>query len=200
MLELIWVLDMPVGTFVPADSTIGVISATAIAALGSNGNASLDLIGFSILLTTGIVPITMVVDGAIRKYNSRLADAALSAPGEDAGKKLSCAHLKGLAIFFLKSFALYLVFVPVGLVAVSLFMQLPENVHRALSLFVKLLPLLGIALIARKLSIRNLDRFFLAGFVTAALLALVLHMHALIIIPLVITAGFLGVRYSERPL
>ena len=34
-LELIWVLDVPVGTFVPADSTISAVFATAVAALGS---------------------------------------------------------------------------------------------------------------------------------------------------------------------
>jgi PTS system mannose-specific IIC component len=198
VLELIWVLDMPVGTFVPADSTIGAISATAIAALCGRGSASLDLIGFSILLTTGMVPITMMVDVAVRKNNSRLIDAALSAPGDAVGKNLSRAHLAGLAVFFLKSFALYLVFVPVGLVAVSLFAALPEKAHTALALFVKLLPLLGIALVARKLSVRNLDRFFLAGFAVAALLAVVLHMRAPVIILLVITAGFLGARYSER--
>ena len=35
ILELIWVLDMPVGAFVPADSTIGAVSATALTVLGS---------------------------------------------------------------------------------------------------------------------------------------------------------------------
>ena len=34
VLELIWVLDMPVGTFVPADATVGTMAATAIAVLG----------------------------------------------------------------------------------------------------------------------------------------------------------------------
>jgi mannose/fructose/N-acetylgalactosamine-specific phosphotransferase system component IIC len=198
VLELIWVLDMPIGTFVPADATISAVSATAIAVLGSTGGARLDLIGFSILLTTGMVPITMKVDGIIRKRNSRLADTAVAASGEDAGQKLSRAHLTGLVVFFLKSFVLYLVFVPAGLVAVSLFIHMPGKVHSALALFVKLLPLLGTALVVRKLSIRILDRFVLAGFVVAAVLTLVFHMNTLIVILLVVTAGFLGVRYGER--
>jgi mannose/fructose/N-acetylgalactosamine-specific phosphotransferase system component IIC len=37
VLELIWLLDLPVGTFVPADATIGTVSATAFAALGKSG-------------------------------------------------------------------------------------------------------------------------------------------------------------------
>jgi len=193
VLELIWVLDMPVGTFVPADSTVGAVSATAIAALGGGGHATPDLIGFSILLTTAMVPATMAVDKAIRQRNSRLAERAVSAPGEDPGKKLSRAHLTGLAVFFLKSLV-YLVFVPAGLVAVSLFARMPEKAHIALTLFFKLLPLLGAALVVRKLSIRNLDRFFLAGFAVAAPLTLVFRLHPLIIIPLVITAGYLTTK------
>ena len=102
VLELIWVLDMPVGAFVPADSTIGAVSATAIAALGSAGNATPDLIGFSILLTTAMVPITMKVEGAGRTYNSRVDDRAASAAGEDADRKLFRAHLSGLAGLFFK--------------------------------------------------------------------------------------------------
>lgn len=197
VLELIWVLDMPVGTFVPADSTIGAVSATAIAALGGGGHATPDLIGFSVLLTTAMVPVTMAVDGIVRKRNSRLAERAASAPGEDAGKKLSRAHLTGLAVFFLKSFVLYLVFIPAGLFAASLFARMPEKAHNALALFVKLLPLLGAALVVRKLSIRNLDRFFLAGFVVAALLTPVFSLYPLIIILLVITAGYLTMKGSS---
>ncbi len=195
VLELIWVLDMPVGTFVPADSTVGVVSATGIAALGGGGHATLDLIGFSVLLTTAMVPVTMVVDESIRKCNSRLADRAASAPGEDAGKKLSRAHLMGLVVFFLKFFV-YLIFVPAGLFAVSLFVRMPEKAHNALALFVKLLPLLGAALVVRKLSIRNVDRFFLAGFAVAALLTLVFRLHPLVILLLVITAGYLATKES----
>lgn len=194
VLELIWVLDMPVGTFVPADSTVGAVSATAIAALGGGGHATPDLIGFCVLLTTAMVPVTMAVDGTVRKRNSRLADRAVSAPGEDAGKKLSRAHLTGLSVFFLKSFVLYLALVPAGLVAVSLFARMPEKAHSAMALFVKLLPFLGAALVVRKLSIRNLDRFFLAGFIVAVLLALVFPLYPLIILLLVITAGYLATK------
>ncbi len=199
VLELIWVLDMPVGTFVPADATISAMSATAIAVLGSRGgDAHPDLIGFGLLLTTAMVPITMKVDGAVRKYNSRLADGMTSAAGEITNNALSRAHLGGLAGFFLKSFVQYLFFVPAGLIAVALFDRLPLNVHSALVLFVKLLPLLGAALVVRKLSIRVLDRFFLAGFVLAAVLTLFFHAHAWGVVLSVVAAGFAGFRYGEH--
>ncbi len=199
VLELIWVLDMPVGTFVPANSTIGTIAATAIAVLGSRGSASLDHIGFSILLTTGMVPVTMVGDIMGRKWNSRLAEAVVAMPAsrEDIGRKLARAHLSGLATFFLKSFILCLLLVPVGLGATLLYDRLPEEFHSAMKLFVKLLPLLGVAVVVRKLSVRTLDRFLLAGFLTAAIFTLLFHVPALVAC-LVIGAGFLGARFSER--
>jgi mannose/fructose/N-acetylgalactosamine-specific phosphotransferase system component IIC len=140
----------------------------------------------------------MMGDALVRKWNSRLAEAAVAASGEDAGRKLARAHLSGLVIFFLKSFILYLVFLPVGLVAVLLYVRLPEKFHSAMTLFVKLLPLLGAAVVVRKLSVRTLDRFLLAGFLTAAVFTLLFHAPALVVASLVISAGFLGARFSER--
>ncbi|MGC1454526.1 MAG: PTS sugar transporter subunit IIC [Nitrospirota bacterium] len=198
VLELIWVLDMPIGAFVPADATISTVSATAIAALGSPGGASLPVIGFSILLTTAMVPATMKADGIIRHWNSRLADALVIGPGPDMRRTLVRAHLSGLPVFYLKSFVLCLVFVPAGIAAVSAFNHFPESVHRAMSLFVKLLPLVGAALVVRKLSIRTVDLFFLSGFVIAAVAGLLFHVPAIIIILLTMTGGWLGARYRER--
>ncbi len=198
VLELIWVLDMPIGTFVPANATIATVSATAIAILGSPAGAQLDMIGFCILMTTGMVPITMFADGFVRKRNAHLAEKALAAPGMNAERKLSRAQLRGLAVFFLKSFVLYTVLVPTGLYLAALFERAPDKVHDAMALFVKLLPLLGAALVLRKLSISTLDRFFLGGFIIAATVTLATHAPALVTVLLVIVAGFLGIRYSER--
>jgi mannose/fructose/N-acetylgalactosamine-specific phosphotransferase system component IIC len=98
----------------------------------------------------------------------------------------------------MKSFVLYLVFLPLGLAAVSAFNHLPENVHRAMSLFVKLLPLVGAALVARKLSMKTIDLFLLSGFMIAAMAGQLFHAPALIIILLAVTGGWLGARYRER--
>jgi PTS system mannose-specific IIC component len=198
VLELIWVLDMPIGAFVPADATISAVSATAIAVLGSTGNAPLPVIGFSILLTAAMVPVTMRADGIVRHWNSRLADAVTTGPGPDTGRRLARAHLSGLPVFFMKSFLLYLVFLPLGLAAVSAFNYMPEKVHRAMSLFVKLLPLVGVALVVRKLSMKTVDLFLLSGFMIAAMAGQLFHAPALIIILLSVTGGWLGARYRER--
>lgn len=197
-LELIWVLDVPIGTFVPADSTISAVFATAVAALGCPGGAPLPVIGFCILLTAALAPVTMRADGIIRNWNARLMDRVASGEGRDIGRCLKRAHLSGLTVFFLKSFVLCLVLMPVGIAAVGFFLQMPDTVHRAMSLFVKLLPVLGSALVARKLSMKNVDHFLLAGFVIAAAAGLVFHASVASIILLTVTAGWLGARCHEQ--
>lgn len=196
-LELIWVLDMPVGTFVPADATVGTVTATAIASIESGGRAALDVIGFSILLTTAMVPITMLVDQYVRRLNSRLAESACTRDCRDPAGKLTRSHLSGVALFFLKSFVLYLFLVPAGLAALSVFRGLPEPVHRGMVLFVTLLPLLGAALVLHKLTVAALDRFFVLGFAGAAVLAMLLPAHPLAIVLIIVPAAFVGVRLRE---
>ncbi len=198
MLELIWVLDMPVGSFVPADATVSAVTATAVAALTCPGGAPRSIIGFSILLSVGTVPFTMMADAYVRSWNSRLVDAAHA--GADAARSLSRAHLTGLCTFFLKSVLLYVLLLPAGLVAAALFMRTPATVQIAMELFLKLLPLLGAALVVRRLSISSLDPFLLMGFITAGLATLVLHIHSLIITLLTAVSGWLGVRYREHRL
>jgi len=197
-LELIWVLDMPIGSFVPADATICAVSATAIAALGSPGGAPLPVIGFSILLTTAMVPVTMKADDFIRHWNSRLADAVMAGPGPLDGHAIARAHLAGLTVFYVKFFVLYLIFIPAGIVAVAVFMRLPDHAHRAMSLFVKLLPLIGVALVARKFTMKTIDVFLLGGFLFAFAAAGIFHAPALLIVLLIVAGGWLGARYSER--
>ena len=100
VLELIWVMDMPVGNFVPADSTVAAVSATAIAALAGQGNAPLSVVGFSIFLTVFMAPLTMVADGILRKRNERLAELAAAGEAEKADRDLERAHRAGLVAFF----------------------------------------------------------------------------------------------------
>jgi len=196
-LELIWVLDMPIGSFVPANSTISSISATAIAILASNHHASLSVIGFSLLLTTGMVPLTMIADTMVRQWNSRLSDIVLASHGVKMRAALAKAHFLGLAAFYLKSCILYLIFLPVGIIAVAIFTNLPENFHRAMSFFVKLLPLLGSAMMVRNLSPTTFDVFLLTGFTISAISMPVFHTPEFTIMLLLVTGVLLGARSSE---
>jgi len=198
VLELIWVLDMPVGTFVPADATIGTVSATAIAAFGAPCGATLPLIGFSILLSTAMVTMTMKAEGVVRTWNSRISEKALSASGPNTGPALFRAQCAGLVLFFLKSFVLYCIFIPLGIAAMQLYKHLPGAFPRALSLFVKLLPLIGVGLVVRKLTVKSFDQYVLAGFATAVLFGQLIHAPGVVVLLLTASVGWIGARYSER--
>jgi len=197
-LELIWVLDLPVGSFVPADATTCTVSSTAIAALGAPAGAELPLIGFSILLTSLMVPATMKADGLVRSANFRSADKVMAASGPDLGRALTRAQLRGLVNFFLKSALLCCLFIPLGLAFVGVFRRLPGFAQEAMSLFVKLLPLLGVAAIVRKLSVMTVDRFVLTGFAVSALAGLLVHTPAPVVLLLAAAAGWIGAVYRER--
>jgi len=198
LLELIWLLDMPVGTFVPADSTVAAVFAAAIAILGSTGGVRLSHVGLSILLSIVLAPITMLADHMVREFNARIAlrVQADSATVMDSG--LAGAHLSGLWPFFFKSFFVYLVFIPLGIIAVRLFARMPDQYHRAMELYVKLLPLLGVALVARKLSIRTFDQFLFGGFIVALAAALVFPASMPMIILLTAVGGLLGANYLDQ--
>jgi mannose/fructose/N-acetylgalactosamine-specific phosphotransferase system component IIC len=198
VLELIWLLDVPVGAFVPADSTVAAVFATAIAILGSPVSDRLSLTGFSVLLTVVLAPMTMVADKVIRKYNSRLAQSIQDPSREALGTRLSRAHLTGLWVFFLKFFVLYLFFIPTGMIAVQLFSRAPELYHRAMVFYIKVLPLLGASLVVRRLSMKTVDHFLLGGFVIVAVLIPLVHAPVLIVLVLAGTGVWLGARYRER--
>ncbi len=194
-LELIWVLDMPIGTFVPADSTVAAVAATAIAALGSTTPGQLPVIGFCLLLTVAMVPVTMFADHLMRQRNARIPELALSPGGRPTESSVTVWHLAGLIAFFLKAFLLCLSLVPAGLVLVSGFLALPDAVHRAMSLFVTFLPLLGAASVARKLSMNTLDRTLLIGFAIGAVSVQMFHFPELAAIMLAAGGGWMGMRF-----
>jgi len=193
-LELIWVLDMPIGTFVPADSTVAAVAATAIAALGSPMPGDLPVIGFSLLMTVVMVPVTMFADHLMRKRNAQIPQLVLASDGRPTEAGVTGWHLAGLIAFFLKSFFMCLALVPAGLVLVSGFQMLPAAFFRAMEVFVTLLPLLGAASVARKLSMKILDKTLLTGFCVGAVSVQLLHLPEIAAIILAAAGGWVGVR------
>ena len=197
-LELIWVLDMPVGTFVPADATVTTVAATAIAAIAGGGAAEAPVIGFSLLLTTIMVPVTMVADHLMRMRNARIPELALGRSGMPSEARVTGWHLAGLFAFFMKSFVLCLGMIPAGLACMVLFLTLPAAAHRSMSLFISFLPLLGVAAVSRKLSMHVLDRYVLYGFFLGAACVHLLQIPVLAAVPLAAGAGWVGVRFGRR--
>lgn len=199
VLEPIWVLDMPIGTFVPADSTIAAVMATAIASIGSGeGAARPDTIGFCVLLTVAMAPVTMAADSYIRKRNGRLASWTEEATGSRLEARVTGAQCAGMLSFFLKIFLLCLVILPLGLIALRGYALLPAPFSASMATFVKLLPLLGAALIIRRLSRESVDRYVLFGFLIALIATLLFRFPPAGAVLCALIAGWLGVRYRER--
>lgn len=194
VLELIWVLDLPIGTFVPADSTVAAVSATAIAAIGGAGGSDLAVIGFSLLLTVLMVPVTMFADHLMRQRNRQIPDLATGRDGRPTEVRVTTWHLAGLIAFFLKSFLLCLGFVPAGVLLVMWFRVMPEPYQKAMTLFVMLLPLLGAASMLRKLSMTVLDRSLLIGFLVGAVCVLFFRVPVAAAVLLALMGGWMEVR------
>jgi PTS system mannose-specific IIC component len=194
VLELIWVLDLPIGTFVPADSTVAAVAATAIAAIGGEGRSEFSVIGFSLLLTVIMVPVTMFADHLMRQRNRQIPDLALGRDGLPTEARVTLWHLAGLIAFFLKSVVLCLGFIPAGILLVGWFRGAPELYGKALALFVMFLPLLGAASMLRKLSMNILDRSLLIGFCIGAVCVLVLRAPVPVAVLLATMGGWVEVR------
>jgi TM2 domain-containing membrane protein YozV len=63
---------------------------------------------------------------------------------------------------------------------------------------VKFLPILGVSLVVRKLSIKMIDRFYLGGFITAVIGGYFLGLPAVLIVPMTMIAGWVMVKYYEQ--
>jgi mannose/fructose/N-acetylgalactosamine-specific phosphotransferase system component IIC len=192
VLELIWVLDLPIGTFVPADSTVAAVAATAIAAI--SGRSDLAVVGFSLLLTVIMVPFTMYADNLLRKRNRQIPDLAVAGDGSPTEARVTAWHLAGLLAFFLKSFVLCLGFVAAGVPLALWFRQAPELYQRAMTIFVMLLPLLGVASMTRKLTTSTLDRALFIGFLCGAVGVMVLKVPVLAAVVVAAIGGWMEVR------
>jgi mannose/fructose/N-acetylgalactosamine-specific phosphotransferase system component IIC len=194
VLELIWVLDLPVGTFVPADSTVAAVAATAIAAIGGGGRSDLAVIGFSLFLTTIMVPFTMFADHLMRTRNAQIPDLAMGRDRRPTESRVTRWHLAGIIAFFLKSFTLCLAFIPAGIIVLSWFQRAPDPFPQAMVAFILFLPFLGVASMARKLSISSFDRSLLIGFAVGALCVQWLRLPVLAAVALAAAAGWVGER------
>lgn len=197
IMEMLWVMDLPIGTFVPADATVAAAAATSIASIGGSGHADLSVIGFSLLLTAAMSPVTMFADHLMRKRNAQIPELAMGRDGKPTERSMTVWHLAGLFAFFLKSFTLCLGLVSAGLVFLGWFDDAPELGHRAMILFVLLLPFLGAASMARRLTVSNADRTLLAGFVVGVVCIQLLRMPVLAAVLLAAVGGWLGVRFRE---
>lgn len=198
VLQLLWVMDLPIGTFVPANATIMTIFATGSAVLGSPGGAPPAVLSFCLLLSTALAQPTMAADRFVRAVNGVLAarvDAA--AAGQDLEGRMVRVHWTGMGIFYLKTFVLILLSLPPGIAAVHLFRHAPAALHDAAAFLLVLLPLTGAAAMVRRLTVRIWDPSLLVGFALAAGAGLLLGVPAVFLPAMAAAAGWIGAGLGQ---
>jgi mannose/fructose/N-acetylgalactosamine-specific phosphotransferase system component IIC len=199
VLQLVWVMDMPIGTFVPANATVMSIVATGSAVLGSPGHATPPVLGFCLLLSTALAQLTMAADRVVRTLNGRLvSDVDAASAGDALDRRLVRAHVLGLGVFYTKSFFLCALTLPIGYAAVRFFTAAPAALQDTAAFLLALFPLIGSASMVRRLTVRNFDWFLLGGFCAVAAAGLVLHLPAVALPVIAAVAGWIGVKLGER--
>lgn len=199
VLQLVWVMDMPIGTFVPANATVMSIVATGSAVLGSPGQVTPAVLGFCLLLSTALAPLTMAADRVVRALNGRLVSGVDAASAGNAlDRRLVRAHLLGMGVFYAKSLILCAVTLPVGYSAVRVFAAAPAALQETAAFVLVLLPLVGVASMVRRLTVNNFDWFLLGGFCASAVAGLALRLPAVALPAVAAVVGWVGVKLRER--
>lgn len=166
LLELLWLMELPVGTAVPPDEvTAGVLSAAfAVAAPEIWSPPARAALGVLLALPLGFVG--RWVDEGIRRWNARLLEGARLAVESERWAALSRLHFAGAARFFLAEALLVAAGAAVGMTLVAqVAPALPPWVPRALEILAASLPAIGAAAVLGSLrGVRN-AALFSAGLV-----------------------------------
>ena len=166
LLELLWVGTLPVGAFVPPESTFAAVNTVAIAVLTDNV-AKGDIILIFLLLT----PFTFLarfLEDKIRSRNNALSKCADRAVIEGRYGSIQKLHFLGLSMFFIKTFLVSSLAVALGVLLVPRIVELvPINILDILSLGGDILPLIGVAVVIDLLLTKNNWWYPILGFMLA---------------------------------
>lgn len=168
LLELVWISDLPVGKFVPPDSTAAAVLSTGMTIIGGKalGGVTPLLMVWAILLALPMAYAVQKGDTAVRRFNIRFSAGASAA---DEVSVTRC-HWKGIGAFFANYFVLITLFLFAGVALVG-FIGSHGLVQggRWASQFLLCLPMIGVATwLAREKGKGGLI-LFASGFATAYL-------------------------------
>jgi len=164
LLELVWLMELPVGSSVPPDETLsGVLAAVfAVAATEAWSPEARAAAGVLLAVPGGILG--RYVDVAVRRWNGGLLDEASRALEEGRPLNLARRQWLGALRFFGAGFFVTLVGAAVGGWAVGTFSRrLPSEVGAALELVEAVLPLLGAGAVLAGLGLRRHGPLFGLG-------------------------------------
>ncbi len=110
LLELLWLMRLPVGGFIPPDDTLSAICAVLFAsALRESGAAGLaDACALGALFSLPLGYFGRNADLAVRRRNGKAYALAIRESGEGRVVRVGKSHLSGAALFFASGFCLAL--------------------------------------------------------------------------------------------
>jgi mannose/fructose/N-acetylgalactosamine-specific phosphotransferase system component IIC len=162
LLQLIWVMALPIGGAVPPDTCLTTILATTGGIMA--GKSSPESVMLAIVISFPAGFLSSRADVILRQFNIRLMHWVELKLEEGKPQALYRGVMLGVLLFFLKNFLLLIIFLPLVFIIVrNLLLFLPEWGKRGLEISLRLLPALGIAVIIESFTNRSRIPFFLAG-------------------------------------
>lgn len=164
LLELLWLMELPVGAALPPDETLAALLAVPFALSAPSAWAPQARASLGILAAVPFAYLGRVLDRRVRRWNGTLLARARNAAAE--GGSLSVLHVAGGAAFFLAGAVSTVAGAWVGStvlhVAVPAF---PPGVGGALALTGAGIALAGVAAVLSALRVKGAGALFSAGFV-----------------------------------
>ena len=148
IIELLWIRDIPVGTFVPPDETIltVLVASVGVLRLDASGWKEISLYVYALLIFLPATYLSLQVELALRNVNNALWRLASQAVENGQDSRVPLYHWGAAAIAFSAHFLLLLGFLLGGLYFIRLtFPLLPAFLNKALYFTGLVAPVVGIS-------------------------------------------------------
>ncbi|MDH4101024.1 MAG: PTS sugar transporter subunit IIC, partial [Nitrospirota bacterium] len=198
LLELVWISDLPVGKFVPPDSTAAAVIATGMSIIGGNaqGGVTPAIMLWSVLLALPMAWAVQKGDTVVRRLNIRFSSQAVATLHE---KAVTRCHWKGIGVFFANYFVLITCFLLAGVLLLgAVGGLLPGQEMRGASLFLQCLPIVGVATWLAKDKGKRGMMLFAAGFVAAYAVGGIMGVPWVVVLSLVLAGAVAWSFYELR--
>lgn len=198
LLELVWISDLPVGKFVPPDSTAAAVISTGMSIIGGSaqGGVTPSIMFWSIMLALPMAWVVQKGDTAVRRLNIKFSSQAASGLDETA---IARCHWKGIGVFFASYFVMTTCFLLAGVLALGAIEGLRDGQEiRGSSIFLQCLPIVGVATWLAKDKGKRGMMLFAAGFAAAFIAGGIMGVPWVIVLLVVLIGALVWSFYELR--
>jgi mannose/fructose/N-acetylgalactosamine-specific phosphotransferase system component IIC len=146
ILELIWVNVIPMGAAIPPDTTAVAVLTTVWSITTFAGQRGAVVLCLLLAVPAGIL--FRQVDIALRNYNVQVMHWIEQGVAAGREQRINHGIMIGIALFFVKAFVFYIVFIFAGQWVIrTIFPLLSERVIAGLAFAWRMLPVMGLAML-----------------------------------------------------